>query len=90
MSDRIAVFNKGKIEQIGTPRQIYDEPQTRFVAEFIGETNLIEGVVTASDDGSTAIRTADGSTIRIAAASDKVPGAAVSASLRPERTGRFL
>jgi putative spermidine/putrescine transport system ATP-binding protein len=85
MSDRIAVFNKGKIEQIGTPRQIYDEPQTRFVAEFIGETNLIEGVVTASDDGSMAIRTADGSTIRIAAASDKVPGAAVSASLRPER-----
>ena len=45
MSDRVAVFNNGKIEQIGTPRQVYDEPATRFVAEFIGETNLVEGVV---------------------------------------------
>ncbi|MGO8658922.1 Fe3+/spermidine/putrescine ABC transporter ATP-binding protein, partial [Rhizobium ruizarguesonis] len=40
MSDRIAVFNKGKIEQIGSPREIYDAPRSRFVAEFIGETNL--------------------------------------------------
>lgn len=40
MSDRIAVFNAGNIEQIGTPRQIYDHPQTAFVAHFIGLTNL--------------------------------------------------
>jgi putative spermidine/putrescine transport system ATP-binding protein len=85
MSDRIAVFNKGKIEQIGTPRQIYDEPQTRFVAEFIGETNLIEGVVTTSDDGTTGIRMGDGSTVWIGAGLDKASGEAVSASLRPER-----
>ncbi|MFP3442495.1 spermidine/putrescine ABC transporter ATP-binding protein, partial [Pantoea sp. SIMBA_133] len=36
MSDRIAVFNRGKIEQIGTPREIYDQPRSRFVAQFIG------------------------------------------------------
>jgi spermidine/putrescine transport system ATP-binding protein len=42
MSDRIAVMNKGKILQIGTPREIYDSPQHRFVAGFIGEINLIE------------------------------------------------
>ncbi|MGG2478971.1 Fe3+/spermidine/putrescine ABC transporter ATP-binding protein, partial [Rhizobium sp. BR5] len=48
---RVAVFNKGKIEQIGTPRQVYDEPATRFVAEFIGETNLVEGVVEAVQAG---------------------------------------
>jgi len=47
MSDRIAVFNQGKIEQIGTPHAIYDQPQTRFVAEFIGETNLLEGEIAA-------------------------------------------
>lgn len=43
MSDRIAIFNHGKIEQIGTPSQIYDHPKTQFVAQFIGETNLLAG-----------------------------------------------
>jgi spermidine/putrescine transport system ATP-binding protein len=45
MSDRIAVMNQGEIEQIGTPDDIYDRPKTKFVADFIGETNLFEGVV---------------------------------------------
>jgi putative spermidine/putrescine transport system ATP-binding protein len=45
MSDRIAVFNKGRIEQIGTPEELYDRPATRFVASFIGDTNLVEGRV---------------------------------------------
>lgn len=44
MSHRIAITNKGKVEQIGSPKQIYDHPQTKFVAGFIGETNLIEAV----------------------------------------------
>jgi len=42
MSDRIAVMNKGMIEQIGTPREIYERPETRFVASFIGEANIID------------------------------------------------
>ena len=46
MSDRIAVFNKGRIEQIGTPEELYDRPATRFVASFIGDTNLVEGTGT--------------------------------------------
>jgi putative spermidine/putrescine transport system ATP-binding protein len=45
MSDRIAVMNAGKIEQIGTPSDIYDRPGTRFVADFIGDTNLFRGEV---------------------------------------------
>jgi ABC-type Fe3+/spermidine/putrescine transport system ATPase subunit len=45
MSDVIAVVNKGKIEQLGTPQEIYDHPATRFVAGFIGDTNLIEAKV---------------------------------------------
>ncbi|MEN2466235.1 ABC transporter ATP-binding protein [Ornithinibacillus sp. JPR2-1] len=45
MSDRIVVMNKGKIEQIGLPYEIYERPQTRFVADFIGQTNIIEGTV---------------------------------------------
>lgn len=43
LSDRIAVFNDGAIEQIGSPSELYDHPQTRFVAEFIGESNVFEG-----------------------------------------------
>ncbi|MFC5278325.1 ABC transporter ATP-binding protein [Halorubrum rubrum] len=45
MSDRLAVMNDGRIEQIGTPREIYREPSTAFVADFIGDTNLLNGVV---------------------------------------------
>ncbi|MGY6250705.1 ABC transporter ATP-binding protein [Bosea thiooxidans] len=45
MSDRIAVFNRGRIEQIGSPAEVYAKPQTRFVASFIGDSNLIEGIV---------------------------------------------
>lgn len=43
MSDRIAVMNKGKVEQVGTPTEIYERPRTRFVADFIGEINILEG-----------------------------------------------
>lgn len=45
MSDRIAVLNLGKIQQIGTPEEIYHRPANRFVASFIGKTNLIEGII---------------------------------------------
>lgn len=46
MSDRIAVMNNGSLEQIGTPQEIYDKPKTKFVADFIGESNVMEGLVT--------------------------------------------
>ena len=49
MSDRIAVMSAGKILQVGTPRDIYDEPANRFVADFIGETNFLEAEVVAVD-----------------------------------------
>ena len=51
MSDRIAVMNDGIIEQIGTPREIYDTPKTKFVADFIGESNIIEGYSQDCEDG---------------------------------------
>ena len=46
LSDRIAVFEKGRIEQIGAPQEIYDRPQTRFVADFLGEMNFVTGQLT--------------------------------------------
>jgi len=52
MSNRIAVFNQGRIEQIGTPEEIYDGPANKFVADFIGETNFLEGnIKRIADDG---------------------------------------
>ena len=84
MSDRIAVFNKGRIEQIGTPEELYDRPATRFVASFIGDTNLVEGRVLGVAGGICEIETAAG---RIAA-SARTPieaGAAVFVAVRPER-----
>ncbi|OCA91929.1 spermidine/putrescine ABC transporter ATP-binding protein [Bacillus wudalianchiensis] len=50
MSDRIIIMNDGMIEQIGSPTEIYERPKTRFIADFIGETNLFEGAVTRMDD----------------------------------------
>ncbi|MCQ2558883.1 MAG: ABC transporter ATP-binding protein, partial [Oscillospiraceae bacterium] len=51
MSDRIIVMNKGRLEQIGTSREIYETPKSRFVADFIGESNIFEASVTACENG---------------------------------------
>ena len=51
MSDRIAIMNGGYLEQIGTPDEIYEHPKTKFVASFIGESNILEGVVTKIENG---------------------------------------
>src|SRR5690554_5763796 len=47
MSDRIAIFNRGRIQQLGSPRQVHEHPATAFVASFMGEMNIFEGKVTA-------------------------------------------
>ena len=51
LSDRIAVMNEGNILQVGTPYEIYDSPQNRFVADFIGTSNFIDGIIVGSDGG---------------------------------------
>lgn len=85
MSDRIAVFNRGKIEQIGTPSEIYDHPTTQFVAEFIGETNLIDGKISGTHNGNTLIRLANGQDIQVDARAPLHAGKDIRLSLRPER-----
>lgn len=55
MSDRIAVMNEGRIEQIGTPAQIYEEPENMFVAKFVGEINVFEGRITEIHNGSAVV-----------------------------------
>jgi len=51
MSDRIAVLNNGRIQQVGSPEELYNNPRNRFVANFIGHSNLIEGNMSISEDG---------------------------------------
>ncbi|MGQ9490498.1 MAG: ABC transporter ATP-binding protein [Anaerolineae bacterium] len=51
LSDRIVIMNQGRIEQIGTPTEVYRRPQTRFVADFIGRANFVEGIVRERHDG---------------------------------------
>ena len=60
LSDRIAVMNDGRIEQIGSPQEIYDAPKTPFIADFIGDTNLFEGHVEEADESSLLVRSQAG------------------------------
>ncbi|MEZ0167995.1 ABC transporter ATP-binding protein [Microvirga sp. TS319] len=85
MSDRIAVFNAGRIEQIDSPHVIYDMPRTRFVAQFIGETNLIEADVVNVRDGHATIALSDDLVARVRPGPELEPGQKAWFSLRPER-----
>jgi spermidine/putrescine ABC transporter ATP-binding subunit len=84
LSDRVAVMNAGHIEQVGTPDEIYDYPQSRFVADFIGLSDFIEGTVSSVDRGAEmAIIKAHGLEIRIPAQPAISPGQRVLLFLRP-------
>lgn len=85
MSDRIAIFDKGKIAQIGTATEVYDHPQNPFVSQFIGETNLFEGLIAErAADGLVTIELESGHSIR-ARAPGGLPRGKALVSLRPER-----
>jgi putative spermidine/putrescine transport system ATP-binding protein len=85
MSNRIAVFNNGKIEQLGMPSDLYEHPKTRFVANFIGETNLFPGTVSEVSEGWCQI---DCGGLRLGARSNSgiAKGQKVFVAVRPERT----
>src|SRR4051794_19815129 len=86
MSDRIAVMNGGHVEQLGTPEELYERPRTRFVADFIGTTNLLRGTVDGSDSGCAVVRLESGERCRVAGLGD-ASGRSVDLSLRPEAVG---
>lgn len=94
LSDRIAVMHDGRIEQIGTPNDIYEYPQTPFVADFIGDTNLFKGQVESADASSLFVVTETGISISIQhhnlngiklPQQDLRTGASVVVSVRPEK-----
>ena len=84
LSHEIAVMHEGVIMQVGTPHEIYERPRSRFVADFIGRTNLLEAKVVAADGpGNYRVRTALGE-LRASSADGLQPGEAVALSIRPE------
>ena len=85
MADRISVMDHGRVVQVGTPGEIYEAPATRYVADFVGTINLIEGTV-SSVDGDLVTLEADGRTHRMVAEHElPEPGATAWLAIRPEK-----
>lgn len=84
MSDRIVVMNKGCIEQVGTAHEIYERPQTKFVAQFIGETNLFEDVEILEKNGNDYVVAIGSEKVSTDSMKDFKPGEKVHISIRPE------
>lgn len=84
MSNRICVMNNGKIEQLGTPDEIYEKPATKFVADFIGETNLFEAKVKSTANGKVHVTIADGQEVYLNESSVKSEDS-ICFAIRPER-----
>jgi spermidine/putrescine transport system ATP-binding protein len=85
MSDRIAVMLDGAVEQLGTPRDIYEHPATKFVAGFIGTSNVLSGVVREVSDGHAVIPLGDGERILVPVRTGVGPGEQLELSVRPEK-----
>ena len=85
MSDRIAVMSDGRVEQIGTPQEIYNSPSSLFVAGFIGSANLLPGVMVGNDGDDAVVDLVAGHTVRVRTNVEQAAGTRVSVMLRPER-----
>jgi putative spermidine/putrescine transport system ATP-binding protein len=85
MSDRIAVFNDGAVQQIDRPDALYENPVNSFVAHFIGENNVLAGTVQTVDKDYCRVALAGGGTVTARAVNISGAGASTSLSVRPER-----
>jgi ABC-type Fe3+/spermidine/putrescine transport system ATPase subunit len=83
MSDRIAVMNQGRIEQLGAPEALYERPHTRFVADFLAVKNILDVEVLSIADGRASLRTSSG-TVVTAADDGYVNGTRACIGVRPE------
>jgi putrescine transport system ATP-binding protein len=85
VADRIGVMNHGQLIQVATPPEMYEFPNSRWVADFIGEVNLIEGRVAEAGEGGTVIASATAGQLRGLASAAAKPGDTVWVALRPEK-----
>lgn len=84
MSDRIAVMNKGRVEQVGEPEELYEAPATRFVAGFIGVSNFIQGTLDRRNGGGV-MAFGENQRIKVGIPADMELGSTVELSVRPEK-----
>jgi spermidine/putrescine transport system ATP-binding protein len=85
MSDRIAVMAMGELQQIGTPTQIYEHPRNRFIADFIGESNFIDAVITSVDEDYATCAIGDGLVLKVEPTEGTSADDHVTLALRPEK-----
>jgi len=85
MADRIAVMSHGKVVQVATPAEIYEAPNCRFVADFIGDVNILDGNVTSTLSGIVEISVDSALTLRTASSDTPAAGSRASLAIRPEK-----
>ena len=85
MADRIAIMDRGKVMQVATPAEVYEAPASRFVADFVGNVNILEGTVSERSGDTATITGASGAQIRVQNAGDAVAGNDVAFAIRPEK-----
>jgi spermidine/putrescine ABC transporter ATP-binding subunit len=85
MSDRIAVINRGRVEQFAAPSELYNEPSSAFVATFVGESNVLAGDVVEASSGEVSVRSADGHRLIGRSVQTLRAGDRVATTIRPEK-----
>jgi putrescine transport system ATP-binding protein len=85
VADRIGVMDQGRLEQVARPRELYEAPNSRWIAEFVGDVNMFEGQVVPGEAGRLAVATRDAGTIVVAEPRQPVTKAMVSVAIRPEK-----
>jgi putrescine transport system ATP-binding protein len=85
VADRIGVMDQGRLEQVARPRELYEAPNSRWIAEFVGDVNMFEGQIGTSEAGRLAIATRDAGTIIVTEPRQPVTKAIVSVAIRPEK-----
>jgi putrescine transport system ATP-binding protein len=85
MATRIGVMDAGRLDQVATPRDLYETPASRWIAEFVGDINLFEGEVGPAEQGRLPIATRDAGTIYVAEPRTPLTKSVVSAAIRPEK-----
>jgi spermidine/putrescine transport system ATP-binding protein len=87
MSDRICIMRAGRIVQSGSPNALYDQPINRYVADFVGKTNFVNGTLVSMSDLVGEVETASGQRFRGRTSTAMTAGTKVSLSIRPEQIG---
>jgi putrescine transport system ATP-binding protein len=85
VASRIGVMDAGRLEQVATPRELYEAPASRWIAEFVGDVNMFEGQVEARDVNRLMISTRDAGTIAVAEPRQPITKATVCVAIRPEK-----